>query len=41
MISGISFGAGIVLFSFPCLEEFFNDQTARIKYKFKRANLDL
>jgi len=41
MISGIVFGAGIVLFGFPYLEEFFNDQAAWIKYKFERANLDL
>lgn len=41
MISGIVFGAGIVLFGFPYLEEFFKDQAAWIKYKFERAKLDL
>lgn len=41
MISGIVFGAGIVLLGFPYLEEFFNDQAAWIKYKFERAKLDL
>jgi len=41
MVSGILFGAGIVLFGFPYLEEFFTDQAAWIKYKFERAHLDL
>jgi len=41
MISGIVFGAGIVWFGFPYLEEFFKDQAAWIKYKFERGNLDL
>lgn len=39
IISGILFGAGIVWFGFPYLEEYFNDQATWIKYKFERAGL--
>lgn len=41
MISGILFGAGIVWFGFPYLEEYFKDQVAWIKYKFERAKVEI
>lgn len=41
MVSGILFGAGVVWFGFPYLEDYFNDQAAWIKHKFDRAHLDL
>jgi hypothetical protein len=41
MVSGILFGAGIVWFGLPYLEEFFNNQAAWIKYKFEQVKLDL
>lgn len=41
MVTGILFGAGIVWFGFPYLDEYFKDQAAWIQYKFERARVDL
>jgi uncharacterized membrane protein len=41
LLSGILFGLGTVWFSFPHLDEYFNDQAAWIKYKFTKAKLQL
>lgn len=41
MASGLLFGIGVVWFGFPYLDEYFNEQGARIKHKFERAKLPL
>lgn len=37
LVSGILFGAGVVWFAFPYLDEYFKEQSAWIREKFERA----
>lgn len=41
LVTGTIFGAGIVWYGFPYLEEFFNDIRDRIEWKFHRAGIKL
>lgn len=41
LVSGILFGAGIVWFSFPYLDQFFTDMETRIRLKFQKAGISI
>lgn len=41
LITGVLFGAGLVWFGFPFIDEYFKSQAAWIRYKFKQANLPI